>query len=488
MTALPSSPDAALADVAIIGGGFSGTLLAIQMMRAAGAIPCRIVLLERRERVGPGLAYATTFIDHLLNVPAARMSAFPDAPADFLDWLHRTVGPVDGRAFVPRRLYGQYLADTLATVRAAHPAAELVQCRADVVGCDFDLKGSAWVVRVRDGDDIPTRRVVLAVGNARPANPLNDPVAMRAARFVPDPWNADALAACAGREPLLLLGSGLTALDVVLMLRSLGQTGPVFALSRRGLTPHAHHASRSAPPDLRLPERLAVQLATAEVNADGVRCAGSRLSLSALLRELRRIARECRDWRILVDQLRPLTNPLWRRLDASQRRSFLRHARSYWDVHRHRAAPVIAAQVAALRRSGGLVILSGRIGTVRADADGLVAEIRPRGGGAATGLRVARVINCTGPDPNPARSADPLLLGLLRDGHARADALGLGLVTTPSGAMVAADGTVSDSLFALGAMRRPLDWESTAVPELRVQAAALARALMAAPETAIRTA
>lgn len=463
-------------DVVVIGGGFSGALLCAQMLREMRERPLRIALVERGERVGPGLPYSTGFIDHLLNVPAERMSALPDIPDDFVRWLRQHIGAVDGRAFMPRALYGQYITDTLVTAEKNAPPGTLSRIRAEVTGLRAAEAGGEFDVELRDAPPIRAARVVLALGNARPANPIgSDSALQRTARFIPDPWSAEALAACAGRAPLLLIGTGLTSLDVALALRSLGQSAPVYALSRRGLLSHAHRVSRVAPPDLQLATELAEFLTSPQARA-GV---NTPWRLSRLLRKLRQIVRTSGNWRATVDQLRPLTNPLWQRMDDATRRRFLRHGRVYWDVHRHRAAPVIASAIEALQRGGAFTPLAGRITGIRSAAEGLEVDIRPRGGGQITTLGVARIINCTGPDSDLSRSNDSLVRSLLAQKLVTPDALGLGILTSDDGAAIGGGGTTSDRIFAIGALRRPVEWESTAVPELRVQASRLAVRLCA---------
>src|ERR1700759_3983758 len=94
-------------DVAIIGGGYSGIVLAIQLLRCCrGAMS--IVIVDRSSRPGGGVAYDTRCHDHLLNVRARSMSALAGQPDHFIDWIEES-----GNAsfapdtFVPRSLYGE---------------------------------------------------------------------------------------------------------------------------------------------------------------------------------------------------------------------------------------------------------------------------------------------------------------------------------------------------------------------------------------------
>jgi uncharacterized NAD(P)/FAD-binding protein YdhS len=151
--------------VAVIGAGASGTLLCRHLLRHVPA-GTRITLIERKSPFGPGLAYATGNPNHLLNVPAGRMSAFADQPNHFLDWLAcQSPQLLDGvrpteAAFVPRRLYGAYLRHLLNTAPGS------LETLHDSVVAIHD-----GVLRLASGHTIGADVVVLATGNDRPAAP-----------------------------------------------------------------------------------------------------------------------------------------------------------------------------------------------------------------------------------------------------------------------------------------------------------------------------
>src|SRR5271154_51744 len=120
--------------VVIAGGGASGALTAANLlMRAPGT---RVIVLEPAERLGRGMAYSTTCPLHLLNVPAQKMSAFPDDPGHFLRWLHGNgFGHFDGTSFVPRMIYGDYLEATLEAARNNADSNEFLHIREEAVAC-----------------------------------------------------------------------------------------------------------------------------------------------------------------------------------------------------------------------------------------------------------------------------------------------------------------------------------------------------------------
>jgi len=422
--------------IGIVGGGCSGALLATQLLSRTDH---EVTLFDAGGAFARGVAYSTTHRVHIMNVRAGSLSAFPDDPDHFVRWLRASSAAGERDAFVPRRLYGDYLSSVLQSTEPSR-----LRCvPARVCGLDGD------VVRTVDGRDHPVDRTVVAIGNL-----LSTPSELRGLlesdRYIDDPWSPEV-----GRiwpdDDVLIVGTGLTAVDVVLSLAVRGHTGRITAISRHGLLPQAH---RETPP---VPVSIDIEGTTAR----------------SLLRSVRRAAASVDDWRDVVDALRPQTQSLWRSLPPCEQARFLRLAARYWEVHRHRAAPSVVAAIDALRARGTLVVERGRISCVSADASGVDVAFNDRT------LRADVVVNCTGPTPYVTCTRDPLLRGLLASGRAVPGPHGMGLDVTPDGALRDRDGAVSDTLFAIGPLRRGALWETTAVPEIRTQAAELASHLAA---------
>lgn len=419
----------------VVGGGFSGTVQALQLLRHGFA---GVTLIEQAGEFGRGLAYRALLPDHLLNVPAARMSAFPDLPGHFADFFARAGGAPDG--FAPRRLYGDYLQGLL---QAAGPQLQLVQGEA------IDLAGTQLLLG--DGRTVAADLVVLAPGNLPARPPLDLP-----ARCWRDPWSADLAAGLGAEDVVLLIGTGLTAVDAVLSLQAGGFEGAILAVSRRGLWPRAHGMVGDAPP-----------------------AEGRPRPLSCLLQEVRREALRW-GWRAAVDQLRPVTRALWAGASGDERKRFLRHLRPYWDVHRHRIAPEIARQMARLVQAGRLEIRAGRIIAAEPCADGgAVIRWRPRGAKAERTTSAARIVNCTGPHLDITTAGNPLLDALLRRGRIRPDPLRIGIDVDAHCRALDAQGRASDTLHVIGPPTRGAFWEIVAVPDIRVQLFGLAQRLSA---------
>lgn len=415
--------------IAIVGAGYSGTMAAVE---AARALPgAEIALVEKRGAFAAGAAYSTTSASHLLNVRARGMSAFAGDPGHFAAWTEREgLGGPD--SFVPRRDYRRYLEGVLAEAPVTRVAGEAVA-----------VEDGALVLA--DGRRLGFDALVLAGGNYGGRMPARLDVSA-----VDDPWSPEGLASIATlavqAKDVLLVGTGLTMVDVALSLVDAGFSGRMVGVSRRGLLPRAHEEPASPPFPVEPPA-----------------------TLRALVRAVRSWGGP---WRAAVDSLRPHTQKLWRGLSLAERRRFLRHLRPWWDVHRHRIAPPVARRIAALIEAGRLEVLAGRI---RGDAPGAVT-VALRGGGERR-YEIAGAVNCTGPEGSIARVEDPLVRQLLASGQARPDPLGIGLDVDGANRLVGADGTPSPRLYAVGPLTRGALWEIVAVPDIRDQVRDVARTL-----------
>lgn len=442
-------------DVAIIGSGASGTLVAVQFRRNAPP-QGRLALIGANQHLGRGIAYETPYRSHLLNVRAANMSAFPDDMDHFLRWLQHRDPDAHAKTFAPRTVYGDYLADLLKV--PAKGFASISRITATAV--DLCKNGGLWTVQLDDGSAIVARKVVLALGNQPPDDPLKLPN-----KFMPsywrNPWASDVALGLPPHAPVLLIGTGLTAIDTVIALRDEGHRGPIYAISRHGHLPQ-EHSDFPRRPTLKLPAGLD--------SPAGV--------LRWLRKEIEIAQREGYNWRSVIDGIRPHTATIWRSWSLPQRASFLRHARNLWDVHRHRIAPVIYRHIQDLIALGFLSIYCGKIDSMYTIAQGIAVNWQPTGSKELKILQVARVINCTGPARDYARVDQPLIVSLRRSGWLTPDALRLGIETDIDGRLLAVDGNPVPGLFAIGPLRIPALWESIAIPEIRLQAAALAKVLI----------
>jgi uncharacterized NAD(P)/FAD-binding protein YdhS len=451
----------------IVGAGFSGTLLAVNLLRLAGGQSLRVVLLEA-EQLARGIAYRHHPYPYLLNVPAGRMSASPDDPLEFLSFAQRHEAGLSADAFLPRELYGEYLEWLLRRAeQEAAPLVSLHRTRGLAIAIERAHRASELSVHLADGRTLRADEVILATGNP-PPRALPGAEALRgSARYVADPWAASAPRARAG-ESILAVGTGLTMADVVVAAAARSPHGlTIHALSRHGLLPTVQSA---ASPADGVPVDLAPLLAE------------PHLSLHRLSRRIRTLVRERAtqgaDWRPVIAALREVAPTIWERLSPRARGQFLRHLRPYWDVHRHRLPQAVWSELNKLKSSGALQVHAGQLLSLEPLQRRVRVTYRPRGATSNSALEVDRVINCTGPDFAAAASGDRLLRSLLAQGMAAQDPLRLGLLTAPNGALIGADGATVKHVYYLGPRLRASYWEATAVAELRLHAQRLARHLL----------
>jgi len=450
--------------VAIVGAGFSGSLLSLCLQSVAPR-NTRIWLIERTSRAGSGLAYGAADPCHLLNVPAGNMGAFPDRPTDFLHWMQSRpeqelngVVPSAG-TFAPRRLYGAYLAQLLEHGLHDSSAARLEVLHDEVTGIDEGT--DRLMLHLASGVTLAASVAVLATGNAPPQPPHPQvPRLEMTGLWRSDPWSAAAFAELPSEASILLVGTGLTMVDAVCTLLDRGHRGPIHALSRHGLLPR-RHALRALPVislSSPIPTRLTALLRFVRQEIEQSLAAGF-------------------GWQPVIDALRPFTPDLWRGMSLADRKRFLRHLRTWWDVHRHRMPPSAAGRIDRALMDGQLRVHAGRIIELRSHGGLARVVIRHARSDVRHEIQVHRVVNCTGPGGNVACSSDPLMFALLCEGVVRPDPLHLGLDSTAEGALVNRSGVPSQRLFAIGQLTRASSWEITAVPDIRRQCGELARTL-----------
>jgi uncharacterized NAD(P)/FAD-binding protein YdhS len=458
-------------NITILGAGFSGASLAVELHRRSRG-PLRVTLVGASDDFARGTAYSTPYDYHLLNVPAAKMSALADEPDHLMRWLgdhHRGVDwnqgdppPPLAKQFVPRQVYGEYLRSLLDTTQHPSEAGVTVE-RVASVAVSVIRAASApapWQVTLASGQILEADTVVLATGNEAPA-PLLGTLPPQV--FLNNPWQWETLRTFARKPSLLLVGTGLTMVDVALTLADEGHAGSLTALSRRGLTPRAHQWEAS-------PTTFEVDFADA---AQGPAHLRQQLEL-----HLERHPDE--GWRAAIDSLRPHTQSLWKSWSPEARALFLKEHRVHWDVRRHRIAPDIARQLAALRDGGRLEILTAGVVSAEPTGHGQVqVTIAPAHEPANEVERTFDgVINCTGPACDITAGDNPLFRSLLDAGHMRPDAHRLGIDVDDAGALRDADGHRATDLFAIGPLTKSQLWEIVAVPDIRTQTAALATHLV----------
>ncbi|MEO5962765.1 MAG: FAD/NAD(P)-binding protein [Thermomonas sp.] len=441
-------------DVAIIGGGAAGVLVAIHLLAARRPV-LRITIIEPRAGLGQGAAYSTVYSEHLLNVVASRLSAFPDDPGHFVRYLATQPGYAGDQVsladcFARRVDFGCYLSATL----DAQPGAGDVQWLHDeATDIQQDIEAT---ITLGSGARITARSVVLALGNFARAIPLpatdihGEPSCIAA-------WDYAAIRQIDRDADVCILGSGLSMIDAVLSLAARAHRGNITVISRHGLMPLAHVEHGTHDIDIGELARLNVRQRTRALRA---------MADTALING--------EPWQWIMDSLRPHVQLLWTTLPLDEQRRFLRHVARFWDIHRHRIAPAVVGQIEALRSSGQLQIRGGRLLSIAQHTDGVHVRLRANDGTAPAVLRVDHVINSTGVEKNITRLASPLVASLVRQGLITPGPHEMGVATKDNGTVLAKDGSAGAPLVAVGAMRIGHLWESTAIAELRGQATRVA--------------
>ena len=449
--------------IAIIGAGFCGTTVAVRLLREPAQGPRQILLIDPAAPAR-GIAYAHLDYPYLLNVPAGRMSAEPEDPLAFLRFARAYLPEATAEDFLPRHVYGDYLEGLLRTAEEeAQRCIRLVRLISNASAVEPISCTSGFRIRLSDARTVTADSVVLATGNPSPGALPGSERLFGSNSYVADPWSASKL--LRPSESVLTVGTGLTMADIVIAGAERVADLRVHAISRHGLLPLRQTAFRH----VALQEQAGHELQAA------------RWSIRQLFHKVRELASEIErqggDWREVVTYVRDLAPTLWQRLQPRERARFLRHARAYWEIHRHRLPQQTFNQLQRLRERGQLTIHAGRILDLEPANGRVRVSWRVRGSSERSTLVVDRIVNCTGPDFDARRSTDPLMQSLTTQGLVAPDKLGLGIRTAADGRLIDSRGAARAELYYIGPMLRSRCWESTAVQELREHAILLAQHL-----------
>ena len=444
--------------VAIVGGGYTGAIIAKLLVERGGRDIDEVTVFEPREQLGCGLAYDVQNIDVRLNVAAHRMRAIPGAPTAFLDWL-QTSGTltVDPQAVTPegifarRRDFGRFMQAQLAphldsgAIRHIRRAVRLVQ-----------RENEQWRICGADGTIVMADVLILATGHppaSRP--PVIDRLSAQAASRVKDVLAADAFNDVGKCDPVLIVGSGLTAIDALCRLKALGHTGTVSLLSRTGLMPRPHAGGGFSPFG----------------EFSGTDLTSARKLLSKVRATIRDAQAQGIPWQSVFDALRQHAQPLWQVLPMRERQTFLKRLRRWYDVHRYRMPPQGTAILELGIDTGRVTLETGELAAIAVDGPSLIAGVETRAGRTAFNCR--HILLATGPDFRDYAAHQRFLLAMHRDGFIQSDTLGLGLACDFAGRALTVAGTPNSTLFVAGPPARPAFGELTGVPEIAAQAANL---------------
>lgn len=460
--------------IAIIGGGFTGTMTAVNLARLAEA-PVQVTVINHGCPRGRGVAYSTTRPEHLLNVAARNMSALPEHPNHFVEWLRtRTefaeVHDAELReTFMPRRIYGDYVRSlSLHYTQPLDRRGPVETSFIDEEAIDVVPEGAGARISLASGRTLRADNVVLATGNETPAELPGSESLTSHPGYAANPWQNWEARLPAPGETIVLLGTGLTTVDAIITLLALNWRGQIHAVSRNGWLPHAHFRGSSHPEFP--PSNVDVAALGLEPLVDLVQDFCSRLRAVG------------ENPAIVVDRLRPHTQRVWQAFSVEERRAFLERYSARWNVLRHRIAPSIYQAVATARAEGRLKIMRGAITRLEPHGSKIrvhLAKSAPDAPLAVTSpLEASLVINCTGPQARFSATRSRLLRNLLARGVVQPDVMDMGVRINADFAAVERSGQPSAFLYALGPLLRGTFWETIAVPELRGQALHVAQTLL----------
>src|ERR1700733_6845168 len=296
-------------------------MVAVHLARAQRGL--RVALIDRGKAFGRGVAYGTTDPKHLLNVRADQMGAFPNDVGHFYRWLQTHpvnlaaagIRELRADAFVPRLVFGDYIQDLLREACALPGILDIIHD--EIVDLRPRENGGFHLIG-KTGTKLEAARVVLALGNFPPGEAQQNQPGERV-WFMNDPYSAEVHAKLDEPGDILIIGTGLTSLDLLLTLDKTKREGKIHLLSRRGLFPQPHKKAAPYPAFLD-PDNL-------PKTARGVcRC---------VAQELRQANAQGIDWRPVLDSLRPLNQAIWSSFNRTEQRRFLRHLGALWDTHGH---------------------------------------------------------------------------------------------------------------------------------------------------------
>ncbi len=447
--------------ITIIGGGASGTLLAVNLIRNAGDEPIEINIIEKRSRLGRGVAFGTSYASHLLNVPAGKMGAFPDDIEHFHRWLVASDHEYESHAFVPRMLFGQYLREVFADAVASGSANTAILHIEDEAVEASRADGGVRIA-LRSGESVESDHAVLAFGNFDPPHPsVSDLAFTDSDKYFRSPWTPRIYESVGSDESIFVIGTGLSTVDVTIHFHQIGHRGKITAISTRGILPAVHELGYTYP----------------SFNHELIGISRITDLLKAVRRHIASAESDSSNWRAVIDSLRPATQQIWQDLPVAEKRYFKQHLSRYWNAARHRMPPEAGAILDEMQKAGTFEVLKGRLKNIGLNSDAKFS-IDLSSDGVPHHATADVLVNCIGAESNFAKVESELVRSMLASGLVRRDELLMGLDATRDGRVIGSDGVPSEQLFTLGTALKGILWETTAIPEIRSQARALALKLL----------
>lgn len=461
-----------LEKIGIIGGGFVGTMTAVQIIKQA-VFPCEIIIICNHEDLNRGIAYSPYSHQHILNVTTGKMSAFPDQPDHFLEFVMKQEefremdSTLISNAFLSRRLYGDYLwavyQEALIEAKTKHIGVTWIH---DTVN-ELIKKDLKIQLSFEKEPSCEVDICVIATGNQVPKNPSIPNVNFfESKNYFQNPWKLNSVVNLHNDLPVLIIGNGLTMVDTILGLQEQNFKGEIYSISPNGfnILPHRHGGMKyTAHID--------------EINV-GMPLAGIVSVLNKHIKIVRTFGVSAEP---IIDALRPMSQKIWRHLSTAEKNIFISRLRHLFGVARHRIPLHIHDKIQKLRIDGILHIHSGRLIDIIENDQHIEVTYYDKKLKTTKFIKVARVINCTGPESDLSKLKNSFLSECIKQGLLQQDDLKLGLKTNIDTYRVYDQHNIEhQNIYTLGSNLRGELWETTAVNELRTQAKALAEVIVSA--------
>nr|WP_294773694.1 FAD/NAD(P)-binding protein [uncultured Flavobacterium sp.] len=452
--------------IGIIGAGFSGTMTAVQLIEKSDS-PFEIIIINERETLNKGFAYNPYSDKHLLNVISGKMSAFPDQPDHFLDWVMTKDAFKDkdnvliANSFLPRKLYGEYLVSIWDNALKVAQSKNINVTVIDSFVVDLQTQDLTVTLWLDNNQVITVDDCVITSGNQIPRNPkIKNVDFYQSKNYFQNPWKANSVQNTNPDLPVLIIGNGLTMVDTVIGLIEQGFKNEIYSISPNGfnILPHRHNGLKYT----KLGEELREDMNLTDL-------------VSLVNKHIKTVRSYGATAEPVIDSLRPFTQNIWKRFTAEEKKIFMSRLRHLWGVARHRIPIHTHDKLQQLRIDGKLNINSGKLLNLTETNGFIRVEYFDKKDNVVKTLKVSRVINCTGPETDLMNTENCFLKNCLLKGILKQDFLKLGIVTnTDTFQVINSHEKAQPHLFTIGCNLKGELWESTAVNELRSQAEKLA--------------
>lgn len=457
--------------IGIIGGGFTGTMTAVQLIDKSTE-PCEIILINERETLNKGIAYNPYSDKHLLNVIAGKMSAYPDNPDHFLEWIMQKEDfknndkTLIANSFLPRLLYGEYLCEIWEEAKKIAEAKQLKLTVLNSFVVDLDVSDHAVDLWLDNNLKLNIDHCVIATGNHIASNPnIENMDFYKSTNYFQNPWKIESVKNTNKNLPVLIIGNGLTMVDTVLGLLEQGFKGEIYSISPHGfnILPHRHNGLKYS----KLVEDLRDDMSIYEL-------------VNLVNKHIKTIREYGVSAETVIDSLRPHTQRIWQSFSDKEKELFMSRLRHLWGVARHRIPLHSHDKIQQLRIDGKLHINSGKIIDIIDSNESIIVQYFDKKEHELKEINVSRIINCTGPATDLMSLDKSFLKNCLLKGVLTQDKLKLGIkANTETFQIISSDGKTHTNLYTIGSNLKGELWESTAVNELREQAEKLAERLIA---------